>query len=62
MNYRLGDLAGYLGTGSWFAASAQGSGIALSRYWVGPALISAVVMGYFLALYRGQRRSPHSVP
>ncbi len=58
MNYGLGNLAGYLGTGSWFAACARGSGTAWSRFWLGLAIICAVVMGYFLALYRGQRRSP----
>ncbi len=58
LQFPQGNLAGYLGTGSWFAACARGSGTAWSRFWLGLAIISAVVMGYFLALYRGQRRSP----
>ncbi len=61
MNYGIGNLAGYLGTGSWFAACAQKGGTAWWRFWLGLAIISAVVLGYFLALYRGQRRSPSEV-
>jgi hypothetical protein len=53
MNYGVGNLAGYLGTGSWFAVCARGSGTEWSRFWVGLAIVSAVVMGYFLAFYRG---------
>jgi len=62
MNYGFGNLAGYLGTGTWFAACARGNGTAWSRFWFGLAFVSAVVMGYFLALYRGQRRSPGDQP
>jgi MFS family permease len=58
MNYGVGNLAGYLGTGSWFAACARGSGTAWSLFWAGLALMSGLVMGYFLAFYRGQRRGP----
>ena len=56
MNYGVGYLAGYLGTGSWFAACARENGIAWSRFWAGLAILSAIVMVYFLAFYRGQRR------
>jgi len=64
MIYGVGNLAGYLGTGGWFAACARAGGIEWSRFWAGLALTCGVVLGYFLARYRGQRRgrgapSPH---
>lgn len=56
MNYGVGNLAGYLGTGSWFAACSRVGGIEWSLFWAGLALACGLVMGYFLATYRGQRR------
>ncbi|MGO9199699.1 MAG: MFS transporter [Limisphaerales bacterium] len=56
MNYGVGNLAGYLGTGSWFAACARVGGIEWSLFWAGLALACGLVMGHFLATYRGQRR------
>jgi hypothetical protein len=56
MNYGVGNLAGYLGTGSWFAACTRAGGIEWSLFWAGLALTCGVVLGYFLAAYRGQRR------
>jgi len=56
MNYGVGNLAGYLGTGSWFAACARGGGIEWSLFWAGLALTCGVVMAYFLAAYRGKHR------
>ena len=58
MTYGVGNLAGYLGAGSWFAACAHGDETEWSRFWAGLALTCAVVMVYFLAAYRGQRRRP----
>lgn len=60
MNYGVGNLAGYLGTGSWFAACARGQGTGWTRFWSGLAILSAVVPVYFLAFYRGQRRVSYS--
>jgi nucleoside transporter len=56
MIYGVGNLAGYLGTGSWFAACARSGGIEWSIFWTGLALSCGVVLVYFLAFYRGQRR------
>ena len=59
MNYGVGNLAGYLSSGSWFAACSQAGGPQWSRFWAGLALACGVVLGYFLATYRGQHRGPH---
>lgn len=56
MIYGVGNLAGYLGTGSWFAACARPRGTAWSVFWSGLALACGGVLVYFLAMYRGQRR------
>jgi nucleoside transporter len=56
MNYGVGNLAGYLGGGSWFSACARGGGVEWSLFWAGLALACGAVMGYFLAMYRGKRR------
>ncbi len=56
MNYGIGNLAGYLGTGGWFAACTREGGTEWSLFWGGLALICGIVLSYFLAAYRGQRR------
>jgi nucleoside transporter len=56
MIYGFGNLAGYLGTGRWFAACARPPGTEWSVFWTGLAITSTVVLVYFLAMYRGQRR------
>jgi MFS family permease len=58
MNCGVGNLAGYLGDGGWFAACSRGGQVQWFRFWAGLALTCAVVTGYFLAAYRGQRRRP----
>jgi MFS family permease len=57
MNYGVGNLAGYLGTGSWFAACTRGGGIEWPLFWAGLALACGVVMAYFLTAYHGKRSS-----
>lgn len=49
----LGNLAGYLGSGWWFAANAAGAGVTWTRFWLGLSLLVAVILGYFLVSYRG---------
>ncbi len=58
MTYGIGNLARYLGAGSWFAACSPSGQVQWPRFCAGLAPTCAVVTGYFLATYRGQRRRP----
>jgi MFS family permease len=50
----VGNLFGYLGTGWWFKACAQGAGTQWQLFWSGVTLAVGVVMIYFLAAYQGK--------
>ena len=51
----VGNLAGYLGTGWWFAACVQPGGTRWPLFWGGLAIAVAVVLVYFLVAYRGRQ-------
>jgi MFS family permease len=50
----VGNLIGFLGTGWWFNACAQGAGTQWQLFWSGVTLAVGVVMIYFLAAYHGK--------
>lgn len=50
----VGNLLGYLGTGWWFAMCARSHGSPWPVFWGGLSLGMALVLGYFLTVYRGQ--------
>jgi nucleoside transporter len=50
----VGNLIGYLGSGWWFAACERPTGIQWPLFWGGLAAAVALVMIYFLIMYRGQ--------
>jgi MFS family permease len=52
-NNGVGNLAGYLGTGWWFAACKDVTGMRWPLFWGGLAAISACVAAYFLYAYHG---------
>ena len=53
MNGGVGNLLGYLGTGWWFSACTQPSGIQWPLFWGGLAAAVALVTAYFLTAYHG---------
>jgi MFS family permease len=55
-NSGFGNLFGYLGVGAWFAYCTSPGGTRWPLFWSGMAVISAVVLVYFLAVYRGRKR------
>lgn len=55
-NTGFGNLFGYLGVGAWFAYCSGPAGTHWPKFWSGMAVISAAVLVYFLAVYRGRRR------
>jgi hypothetical protein len=54
MNSGVGSMAGYLGTGAWFAACREGGAPRWPLFWGGLAVASAIVLAIFLATYRGR--------
>ncbi len=56
VNTGFGNLVGYLGTGAWFAACTSASGTRWTLFWGGLAGATAIVLVYFLCVYRGRRR------
>ncbi len=50
----LGNLAGYLGNGWWFAFNTTAAGTNWRLFWAGLAAAMAVVLAYFLSAYRGR--------
>jgi nucleoside transporter len=56
----FGNLLGYLGAGAWFATCTDAGGTKWKLFWNGLALANAVVMVYFLAVYRGRTRENFS--
>jgi MFS family permease len=55
-NSGFGNLFGYLGAGAWFAFCTRPGGTRWPLFWNGIAAVSAVIMVYFLAVYRGRTR------
>jgi MFS family permease len=55
-NSGFGNLFGYLGVGAWFAYCGGQGGTRWPLFWSGMATISAGVLVYFLAVYRGRMR------
>ena len=60
MNTGVGNLAGYLGTGAWFAACTGPNGTQWPRFWNGLAVAAAAVLVYFLLAYQGRARESFS--
>ncbi|MBL9189709.1 MAG: MFS transporter [Opitutaceae bacterium] len=58
MNSGVGNMLGYLGTGAWFAACTAEGATRWPLFWGGLALISAALLGLFLAAYRGRAAGP----
>jgi MFS family permease len=56
MSNGVGNLIGYLGTGWWFVTCTPSAGTQWPLFWGGLAAIVGVVLVYFLAAYRGQKR------
>lgn len=54
MTSGVGNLAGYLGTGWWFAVCAKFGGTQWPMFWGGLSLSVAMVGIYFLTMYRGK--------
>jgi nucleoside transporter len=54
MTSGVGNLAGYLGTGWWFAVCAKNGATQWPLFWGGLVAVVAVVGIYFLTKYRGQ--------
>lgn len=55
MNSGVGNLAGYLGVGWWFASCTVPIGTRWPIFWSGLALAAGTVLIYFLTAYRGIR-------
>lgn len=55
MNSGVGNLAGYLGVGWWFASCTAPIGTRWPIFWSGLALAAGAVLIYFLTAYRGIR-------
>jgi nucleoside transporter len=55
-NSGFGSLFGYLGVGAWFAFCSESGETRWPMFWTGMAVISAAVLVYFLAVYRGRTR------
>jgi MFS family permease len=58
MTSGVGNLAGFLGTGWWFAECTKPAGTRWSLFWGGLAATAALVMIYFLATYHGRAAPP----
>jgi hypothetical protein len=50
----LGNLAGYLGCGAWFAICKSGDTVKWSSFWGALCLMVTLVLIYFVASYRGK--------
>ncbi len=50
----VGNLIGYLGTGWWFRAAQHAGAVDWPLFWGGLTAVVAVVLVYFLAVYRGR--------
>lgn len=54
VNSGVGNMAGYLSVGAWFAACTSGDGTRWSVFWSGITLAAAAVLAIFLVTYRGR--------
>jgi nucleoside transporter len=55
-NSGFGNLFGYLSAGAWFAYCTKQGATQWPLFWNGIAAVSAAVLLYFLAVYRGRKR------
>lgn len=56
MNSGVGSMIGYLSTGGWFAVCTTGGHTRWTVFWGGLSAAMAVVLIFFLAMYRGRGR------
>lgn len=61
MTSGVGNLAGYLACGWWFAANNQPAGVRWPVFWSGLAIAAAVVLVYFLIAYHGRGKPPRAL-
>jgi MFS family permease len=57
----VGSVAGYLGSGWWFARQAGEAGTNWPVFWGGLAAAGGAVLAYFLVAYHGRGRSPEEL-
>jgi nucleoside transporter len=64
MNAGIGNGLGYLGSGFWFAACTHAGVTRWPMYWSGLSAAAALVLGYFLFAYHGQKAKGmrHTIP
>jgi hypothetical protein len=54
----VGNLTGYLVTGTWLAMCTNGSDVNWRQYWIGLGLLVLAVLIYFAINYQGEKKSP----
>jgi MFS family permease len=54
----IGNLTGYLVTGTWLAICTSGSDVNWQLYWIGLSLLVLAVLIYFAMNYQGEKVSP----
>ena len=54
----VGNLSGYLVTGTWLAMCSNGSEVNWQQYWAGLGLLVLAVLIYFAINYQGEKRTP----
>jgi hypothetical protein len=54
----IGNLTGYLVTGTWLAICTSGSDVNWQQYWIGLSLLVLAVLIYFAMNYQGEKVSP----
>ena len=54
LNSGVGSMAGYLGTGAWFAACTTAGATRWPVFWLGLSAATGLVLVFFLAAYRGR--------
>lgn len=54
----VGNLAGYLGSGWWFAQHQTAAGHDWTGFWGGITAVSSIVLAYFLVAYHGRGGGP----
>lgn len=54
----VGNLTGYLVTGTWLAMCTNGSDVNWQQYWIGLGLLVLAVLIYFAINYQGEKKSP----
>ncbi len=61
LNSGVGNMVGYLGSGAWFAACSASGATRWPWFWGGCAGAMAVVLVFFLLMYRGRGRREEAV-